>query len=278
MIEGAILYLDTNHLSRLARSPRDPAVQAVLALLANGKARLAISLYHLYELSNPSFTSRAIVGAMLDMAPLVWAIPPIPDLFDRETLSVLGRILAGSATAPRVFYEDVHHAWNAPDVDFPVPSGMIDGFAENTSLRQRVEMSAGRGATLDGMMKKAAAVVTDPNGPLLSRLRDMQITRTPAGLDLLTPYPPEELLTKAGGVQGFPAYHVFQAMALTRLKDTGFQTVSNDLVDEWHALYSPYAAVTALDRATVGRCKSAKLQHIDRITARLEDVPGMLAT
>ena len=100
---------------------------------------------------------------------------------------------------------------------------------------------------------------------------------TPAGLKLLKPYPPEELLKRAGGVQAFPAFHVFQAMHLTRLKDTGFPTSANDLIDEWHALYSPYATATALDRATVGRCKSGKLPHISRITARLEDVPIILS-
>ncbi len=272
-----VLYLDTNHLSRLARSPTEPAVQAVRALLANGEARLAISIQHLYELSDPAFASRADVGAMLDGEPLVWAIHAMPDLFDHEVRAVLYRILTGSTTAPSVFYDDVRHAWNAPDVDFPAPSGMIEGFTTSATLRRRVEASTGRGATLDRMMKTAAAVVQNPDGPLLSRLRDMQITNTPAGLVLPKPYPPEELLQRAGGIQGFPAYHVCQALTLTRLKDTRFPTSRNDLIDEWHALYSPYATVTALDRATVGRCKSAKLPHISRITARLEDVPGILA-
>jgi hypothetical protein len=273
----AVLYLDTNHLSRLARSPTEPAVQAVRALLDSGEARLAISLQHLYELSDPVFVSRADVGAMLDKAPLVWAIHAMPDLFDREARSALDRVLTGSTTTPRVFYDDVRHAWNAPDVDFPPPSGMIEGFTKSSTLRQRVEASTGRGATLDRMMKTAAAVVRNPDGPLLSRLRDMQIIETQAGLVLRKPYPPEELLARAGGMRGFPAYHVYQALTLTRLRDTRFPTVANDLVDEWHALYSPYAAVTALDRATVGRCRSAKLPHISRITARLEDVPGILS-
>jgi len=271
-----VLYLDTNHLSRLARSPTEPAVQAVQALLASGEVRLAISLQHLYELSDPVFASRADVGAVLDRAPLVWAVHAIPDLFDREARAVLDRVLTGSVTIPCVFYDDVRRAWNAPDVDFPSPSGMIDGFTTSATLRKRVEASTGRGATLDRMLKTAAAVVQNPDEPLLSRLRDMQITETRAGLVLRKPYPPEELLKRAGGIQGFPAYHVYQGLTLTRLKDTRFPTSPNDLIDEWHALYSPYATATALDRRTVARCRSARLPHMARITARLEDVPGIL--
>src|SRR5207247_1016514 len=69
------------------------------AILARGEARLAISIYHLYELS-AAFAGRTDVGVMLDAAPLVWAIHPIPDRFDCEVRSVLGRVLAGSTAPP----------------------------------------------------------------------------------------------------------------------------------------------------------------------------------
>ncbi len=53
-------------------------------------------------------------------------------------------------------------------------------------------------------------------------------------------------------------------------------TERNDPIDEWHALYSPYVRVAVLDRRTVGRCRSAKLPHVDRITRKLAEVPELL--
>jgi hypothetical protein len=89
---------------------------------------------------------------------------------------------------------------------------------------------------------------------------------------------PEDVLNRAGGLHGFPAYCLFQSLGLTRLRDLQYVAEQNDIVDEWHALYAPYSRVIALDKRTVGRVRSTRLQVAERVTAQLKDVPDLLAS
>jgi hypothetical protein len=270
----SVIYLDSHHISRLVRDPTDADVGRALQLLRSGRFALGFSLMHLYELSAPSFISRPAVGAFLDTACLKWAVH-LPELFDREIRSVFERVALGRVSHPRIFHDDVLSAWAMPDGAAIPPSEMLDVFSSRPDLRDKIAKTAGHGAIMD-RLKTDAVVIRDPKVPLVSRLRDMLIPETPAGLILPVPYAPEELFDRAGGVPGFPAYNVFQSLSLTRLRDGGFAPGPTDIVDEWHACYLPYSYATALDRRTVGRCRSAKLPHIDRLAISLADLVPML--
>ena len=262
----------------MARRPQEPANAAVLAVLEHGEARLALSLLHLQELSAPTFIDRPTVGAMLDRLPVLWAINII-ELFNREARQALQRLLVGDNAPPVVFCEDLRHAWDAPGLEIvPQVSEQLEIFAGRPDFRARIAQSAAHGAWLDGVIKTGAAVLRDPTGPVLSRIREMDIRETASGLVLARPYPAEELLAQAGGLAGFPAYNVFQQLHRIRLGDARFPTSENDLVDEWHACYYPYANVTALDRRTVARCAAAQLPGRERLTYQLGSVPQLLAS
>lgn len=272
-----VLYLDTNHLSALARRPNDASSISVRQILDRRDATLALSLLHLHELSAPQFTDRDVVGEMLDRSPIVWAISFI-ELFDREVRHAFQTVTGGEARPVVVFYSDLRHAWSAPDLDeVPPIVEQLRAFAKRPDLRSGFLQTASRGVWLDGIMKTSAAVLRDPKAPILSRIKDMKLDTTQTGIVLPKPYPAEELLKRAGGLAAFPAYNVFQQLHRIRLGDGRFATKANDLLDEWHACYYPYADVTALDRATVARCRSARLPGLDRVTARLGDVPALLA-
>ncbi len=270
----AVIYLDSNHISRLVRDGKDPDVERVRQFLADGRFGLGFSLMHLYELSAPSFTSRPAVGAFLDAAPLMWAVH-LPELFDREIHSVFQRAALKISDPPHIFHDDAVSAWAMPEAAAIPVSEMLDAFSSRPDLRVTISKTAGHGAIMD-RLKTNAAVIRDPKAPLLSRLRDMRIAQTPAGISLPVPYPAEEILERAGGVPGFPAYNVFQSLFLTRLRDGGFATGPNDIVDEWHTCYLPYTQAIALDRRTVGRCRSARLADLGRVASSLGELVPIL--
>ena len=274
-MDRPVLYLDTGHLSRLAKTPEQ--YSPILDILRDGKIYLAFSLLHLHELSAPGPWGREMVGGLLDSVPLAWSIW-IDDVFDREAHSALARALTDSYTPPTVFFLDSGSAWGVPENARITPSQMLNNLANNAKLRTAVPAVADRGARLDQLLKQNAAVVKHPNGPLLGRLRDMRISQTPGGLHLPHPYPAEEIVRRVGGIAAFPAYNVFQALALTRLRDNRFSTKPNDLIDEWHACYSPYASLTALDRGTAARCRSAKIPGVERITETPEGLVELVKT
>lgn len=250
---------------------------AVRALLDHKRAALAISLVHLHELSDPQFKDRDLVGQMLDQVPVLWAIS-FMDLFDEEVRRAFQTALTGDHPRLVVFHSDLRHAWSAGALaEVPPVVDQLRIFASQPRLRSQFVSTASRGVWLDGIVKTAAAVLQDPKGPILSRIGDMKLRETTAGLFLAGEYPPEEVLERAGGLGAFPAYNVFQQLHRIRLGDAKFATKPNDLLDEWHACYLPYADLTALDRATVARCISARLPGLDRVTARLADVPTILA-
>ncbi len=47
----------------------------------------------------------------------------------------------------------------------------------------------------------------------------MKLDETAKGLILTQPHPPDLIIERAGGLEAFPAYNVFQQLAVTRLGD-----------------------------------------------------------
>lgn len=272
-----VLYLDTNHLSRLARSPHAPHCGAVRELLRQGPFHLALTFLHLQELSAPAFKSRGAVGVLLDDVPVAWA--PSPDqIFDREVRAAIRLATTGSAESTSVFDPDFVRTFGAPrDADIPI-SQMLEAMAEHPTLRDHLRGAAEYGAAADHDFGRAAAVVRNPKEPILAHIRDLNAMTSPAGLHFPRSISPEEIFDRAGGLAGFPAINVVHSLARTRLKDESFRASENDVFDEWHASYAPYCAAMALDRRTTARFRMTRLPEAARVTHRLVDVPSLLAT
>ena len=132
-----------------------------------------------------------------------------------------------------------------------------------------------RGALLDGMKEKAA-VYRNPLEPLAAMIEDRGTSETPAGLALPRPLDPHEVIESVGGLSGFPAYEVWNALHRDRLGDSTFHPDPNDVMDEIHATHAPYCAVIALDRRTLGRLKNTQLPCVDHATRKLSEVTGLL--
>jgi hypothetical protein len=271
-----VLYLDTNHLSRLARFPGEPECRSIRTLLDGGAARLALSFLHLQELSAPTFRSRGEVGALLDDLPIAWA--PTPDvLFDREVRAAIRLAMIGSADFAPVFASSFSEALGAPPETDILVSQMLEALAFRPALRAHLQEAADSGARADYRFGRLAAVVKNPREPILAHIRDLNAQTTPAGLHLPRELTPEEIFERAGGVAGFPVTNVAHSLARTRLKDERFIVSGNDLFDEWHACYAPYSAAMALDRRTAARFKMTQLPSASRVTHLLAGIPALLA-
>lgn len=271
-----VLYLDTHHISRLARFPEEADSAAVNQLLRSGTIHLAMTWLHLQELSAPEFVSRAQVGAFLDSVPVAWA--PAPDeLFDLEVQAAIQHAMTGEPPSLSLFSESFVHALGAPpEADIPI-ADMLDAMASRSDLRSHLDEAAKHGAQMDARFKKAAAVVRNPKEPIVAHIRELNTRRTPSGLRLPRMFSPDEIIELAGGLTGFPGINVAHSLARTRLNDESFPSESNDVMDEWHACYAPYAAVIALDRRTAARFRMAHLPDAPHVTHRLQDVPQILA-
>jgi hypothetical protein len=270
-----VLYLDTNHISRLGRSPDDVPCQAILELLQSGACRLGLNWLHLQELSAPEFKSRGAVGAVLDQVPVAWA--PSPDeVFDREIRWGIELALYGEPIRREIFSVSFEHAMGAPpEANIPI-SQMLEALAERPDLRTHLSEAARYGANADTEFKRAAAVVRNAEEPILAHIRDLGRTTTRSGIRLPRPYPPEDILRKAGGVAGFPAINVAHSLSRTRLKDESYPAAENDIMDEWHACYLPYCAAMALDRRTAARFRMTRLPGAHLVTHVLEEIPAIL--
>jgi hypothetical protein len=270
-----VIYLDTNHLSHVARYPEQADSRTMLTLLERGDYHLGVSLLHIQELSAPTFSSRRAVGSLLDQVPVAWAPSP-DDVFEMEVRWGIERALSGVVTQHQVFSISFVEALGAPqDANIPV-SEMLEAMADRSDLREHLREAAAYGVLADSHFKRTAAVVRTPEEPILSHIRDLNVRQTPAGVTLPHPYPPEEILRRAGGLSGFPANNVAHSLARVRLKDDRFRTEENDLIDEWHACYSPYCIAVALDRRTAARFRTAHLLEANRVTHRLADLPAIL--
>lgn len=271
-----VLYLDTNHISRLARFPNEPDAAGVRQLLERGTVLLAMTWLHLQELSAPEFASRARVGAFLDAVPVAWAAAP-DELFDSEIQAAIRHAMTGEPLALSPFSESFVYALSAPpEADIPIAE-MLDAMAARADLRSHLAEAATHGARMDARFKRAAAVVRNPKEPIIAHIRELNTQITPAGVRLPRMLSPDEIFEAAGGLTGFPAINVAHSLARTRLNDESFPSVPNDVFDEWHACYAPYAAVAALDRGTAARFRMARLPDASRVTHRLQDVQQLLA-
>jgi len=276
-MNSPIVYLDTNHISALARNPGDVHCAPVLSLLRNGDARLAFSVLHMVELSDPTFKSFPDVCTLLDSLPIAWAILP-PELFDREVEAAVARGLGVQPPKVRAFFETPAAALSDLALESALPSDALGALRENPHLRDILLDEATSHANEYDLIKAQAAAVQRPLEPLLARIRDRKIRTTPAGIYLPQSLSPEELLARAGGLSACPAYEVFQSLNVTRLKDTKYRTVRNTILDEWHAAYTPYVTAMALDRATARRFKATRLPVTKRVTERLNDITSIVAT
>jgi len=269
-MDRPILYLDTKDISTLAKHPTIGGAPSILAALRGRECYLGVSLLHLVELADPRFVDQPKVGALLDSVPLAWALHQ-SDLFDREIDAVVRSVLSGSAATAVAFYRDPIQAWGMDEPAHILPSEMLSALSQNPGLGGQIRGAAGQAANNDKLLKTQAAAVQRPLEPLAAGIKERQLRRTPSGLHLLRPLDAEELIAKAGGLAAFPAYQVFQSMGVTRFKDHQFPSVPNDVLDDWHAVYAPYTAVTVLDRGTVGRFRSTRLPYQERVFSRLED-------
>jgi hypothetical protein len=271
-----VLYLDTNHLSRLARFPAAPDCLAVQRLLNQGELHLALTWIHLQELSSPKFKSRALVGAFLDEMQVAWA--PAPDeVFDREILWAIHLALTSERIDESPFSTSFVHAMAAPPEASILISEMLEAMAERSDLRAHLAEAAAHGAHMDSQFKRAAAVVRNPKEPILAHIRELNTLTTPSGLHLPRAFTPDEIFTRAGGLAGFPAINVAHSLARTRLRDEQFPADPNDVMDEWHACYAPYSVAVALDRGTAARFRIASLPDAHKVTHSLADIPSIVA-
>ena len=272
-----VIYLDTNHLSHVARYPERPDSRMVFDLLQRGDYHLGVSLLHIQELSAPAFRSRRAVGTLLDQVPVAWAPSP-DDVFAQEVRWGIERALTGLVVKHQVFTPSFIQAFGAPpNANIPI-SEMLEAMADRSDLRDHLREAAAYGALADSHFKRTAAVVRAPEEPILSHIRELNVRQTPAGVTLPHPYPPEEILRRAGGLSGFPANNIAHSLARVRLSDERFRTEENDLIDEWHACYVPYCIAMALDRRTAARFRTAHLPEANRVTHRLDELPAILGS
>jgi hypothetical protein len=247
----------------------------MLHLLAQGQLRLGFSVLHMVELSHPGFKSYDAVCRFLDSHLVSWAVLPFT-LLDRELYAGFARSVGSSATGVRAYCNSAAEALVHPELGEGKPSYALDALRIDPKLREMLLAEAANAARAYDTAKREAAAVRTPDAPILSRIRDAGFRQTPSGLHLNRPLEPEEILRRAGGLKGFPSYHLHQALIATRLKDPNYRSKPNDIMDEWHAFYAAYSAVTVLDRATVGRIRSTKSRIAARVTHRLSDVPQLL--
>ena len=271
-----IIYLDTNHISGLARNSGASQHADALSVLRSSGVRIAFSVLHMVELSDPAFKSFADVCGLLDSLSVAWAILPTK-LFDREVEAAVAVGMGAQPPRVRAFFETPAAALNYPALERGLPSAALEAMRENPELRRGLLDLATDHAREYDLVKTWAAAVERPLEPLLARIRAQQIRTTPSGIHLLEPFPPELILERAGGLSACPAYEVYQSLNVTRLRDPKYRTVRNTIMDEWHAAYTPYVSVMALDKATARRFRSTRLPVAERVAERIDEIPSILA-
>jgi hypothetical protein len=265
-----VVYLDTNHLSVLGKDPTGQPAQDLTRALAQSRAKVALSLIHLIELSHPAFVSGPEVAAFLDSLPVVWASAP-DDLWEAEVLRAYARY-AGTEWEYRVFGSDVSSAIGGHRVG-ATPSQAINAF-RHPGIRAEIEHATIAGIMFD-RMKTDASLVTDPLKLLKGMIQARRPKTTPAGLALPT-VDPADIVKCAGGLVGFPSYALMHSVASARLRDKQFQARRSDVFDLMHCAYAVYAAITALDRSYSARVRQARPDLAKQVTHRLPDVISAL--
>jgi len=265
-----VLYLDTSHISEIARNSSAPGAEALLRILQSDRAALAISLMHFIELASPDFASVGDVKALLREVPIAFAVST-EEVWASE-MAVSCALAGGKVREPpRVFCRTALDWCRGPS---PTPGHAVDyleAFIEQPELRVQILDVAAEAARVS-MMKAQAAIIRDPRLPLrlsVSNHLEEFRARNPDYAGGLTS---EQVVDKAGGPPAFPSLAVFHCTISERLKLADQKSTINDVLDEYHAAYAPYAAATALDRRTVARVRHGGLAEKHRVTARLEEV------
>jgi predicted nucleic acid-binding protein len=269
-----VVLLDTNHLSDLARHPAAADPAAILTRLEKGDAALAISLFHLLELSDPRFKSSDDMRALLRSVPHVLA-NPYENVEDEEMAVACARATGLIRRPPRVWARDTsewgYHAGPAGGS----AADMLEAFKAMGDERDSIHAYAEHGAR-GSMMKGDAALIRQPLLPLTLALRrhiDLGRLRLPSYAGGLSA---EQVIERVGGNTAFPGYHMHEALLEQRMKDPRQKSTANDVYDEFIAFYAPYAAVTAVDKRTLHRAKMANVRAVARMTRHLSEVPSRL--
>ena len=269
-----VVYLDTNHISDLARHPDRGDSKSFLRALESASSSLALSIVHLIELSDPEFKSAPDVGAMLDSVPVVWALAP-DDLWLAEVNAAFG--LSIGVTIPvEPFVRDVNAMLGGRALG-AAPSDALIAFS-NPDLRQQIEVIAERGMMFE-MLKRNASLVVDPLLLLKKMIATRQPRATPSGIILPKRIDADIIVKSAGGLSGFPSYGLMHKVATGRLRDLQFVPQRSDVFDLMHVGYAAYATVTGLERSHAARVRAARPSPAQSVFHRMSEVTaGLLQT
>ncbi|MEO6444405.1 MAG: hypothetical protein ABIZ91_16430 [Gemmatimonadaceae bacterium] len=268
------LNLDTNHLSEIAKFPDTEGARCIRALLAAGKAKLAISTYHLLELAAPEFQSVDKVRELLRSVPWV-LLNPVENVQDEEIAVVVARATGRVRRPPRVFATSTadwgYHV--GPEGGGPVE--MLGAISQLQDMRRDFLKVAAYGAEAS-MMKTDAALISKPGLPIIlaveRHLKEFRI-RAPSYGEGLTA---SEILDRSGGLAALPMHEAHEQLVIQRLRQLDQKSTGNDIFDEYIAAYAPYVTATALDRRSFHRVKETRLSFVQRVTRDLRKIPEIL--
>jgi hypothetical protein len=151
----------------------------------------------------------------------------------------------------------------------------LEALVKQPGLRKGL-LDVAKEAAQRSMIKTEAVLVKQPVFPLRIVVQDHLDSWRARNWDYALGLDADDIIRSAGGPPGFPSLHTYHSTLRERLKLADQKSTRNDVFDEYHAAYAPYAAVTALDRPTVSRLKAARLNVVHRVTALLSDVLGIL--
>lgn len=266
-----IVYLDTNHLSRLGRTPDGRDESQFVHALSRADARVSLSIIHLIELSHPDFRSGETVAALLDALPIVWA-RPLDEIWENEVHAAYAAYFHTTISF-EPFGSSVNYAIGGRHVD-ATPSQAIESF-RGSDLREEIERTTVAGLMFDAM-KTDATLVTDPLKLLKRMIASRRPRKTATGIVIDPSCDPVDVLKAVGGLSGFPSYFLLHRIATGRLRDKSFRAKQSDVYDLMHAAYVPYASYTALDRSYAARVRRARPDLAVKVTHELPDVSAWL--
>ena len=270
-----VLYLDTNHISDLARHASAPSSVATLRLLQDGSLQLSLTFLHFVELSAASFCSFPEVKALLDNVPIAWTVSTT-ELWDAEVAVACAQAKGLVRGPPKPFCASALGWSRGPDPARGSAGDFLEVMHENQTLREQL-LSVAEDAARLSAMKTDALIVRHPELPLYRLIDEHLDDRRSKNPDYAMGLEAAAIVQRVGGREAFPSACVHQAVIRQRLLDTRQRGTSNDVLDEYHAAYAPYCVATVLDRRTLSRVRSAKLDVKYRVTSRLGDIPSLLA-
>lgn len=278
-VATGVVYLDTNHLSNMARNPTLVEVEGIKELLVSGRWSLGLSLNHLHELGAPGFLQRPQVGELLDALPVVWC-PHTEYLLDRECDRAVAEFLEPGQAPLSPFGASFSAAFTGeaiPEVDIPV-SQMLTAFSTHPQLRDQLSEAAKYAVEGDLRWKREAAIVRDPESVIVSRLRRAVHRRWRLEGRVDTAPDPRAVLRTIGVESDMPSLAVYHGLVRSRLQDPGRVTEPNSVIDEWHASIAPYTTVTALDQPTANRYRHSRLPASAKVAGKLSDALRILGS